>query len=795
MTQIICYPNCVDQSRTETLLLEQVANLIRGEKLRTLTERLRSLLAEGHKERAGDLKRKAFPALMPACICRGRRTLECMTHLTGLCQIDFDHLTPTRVEELMARLPQIPEVLLGYRTVSGCGVHLYYQWTATQLDALPYPATEMACYTQAFRQGNEYIASLLGEEYDASCEPPVKLSILCHDHACYFHPEAIPFVPDMAHPIGKRNDGTLSRCERALLLRLRNDSYTEGNRHNFLFRLACLMADMGVDEQEALQFVAARFADYRDEPLPALVADAYRHVGFKMPRTEAENAPVDAKTHCVKPLHTHTRARTIIAPDENEWTPPVPEEQDAGKEVWIERADPTTPLPHFAPHRWPRLLEQMMAYGHGEEQRDVLLLSAFTAIGATLGTSVRTLYARKWVYPCLQTFVMALPASGKGVIVWLRRFVEPIHIRIRREVEREMKRYRKEKAAYDAMGRNRGDHEQPEPPANRMFLIPGNNTGTGIMQNIIESGGTGFLCEEEADTVASAISGEYGKWSDTLRKLFDQERLSYNRRTNQEYREVGQTCVGVEISGTPDQLKALIPSAGNGLFSRQVFYYMQHIKEWQSQFEEPDGKGDVGDRFFFMGCDWMKVVEALEKRGVHTLYLTPAQQQAFDDCFRTLFRRAKVATGCEMGSSVARLAMNLMRILSVVALLRAVERGTERLLPDRHVHAENRKDGVVGAWALAVEPDDFQAVLQMAGVLYRHATHVLSFLEAPQVRHRQLADRDLLLSEMPDEFMRQEFVQAAMEQGIPASTAGSWLARSARQGQLERTARGGYRKK
>lgn len=71
-----------------------------------------------------------------------------------------------------------------------------------------------------------------------------------------------------------------------------------------------------------------------------------------------------------------------------------------------------------------------------------------------------------------------------------------------------------------------------------MFLISGNNTGTGILQNLMDSDGTGLICENEADTISTAIGSEYGHWSDTMRKAFDHDGLSYNRRTDREYREV-----------------------------------------------------------------------------------------------------------------------------------------------------------------------------------------------------------------------------------------------------------------
>lgn len=41
-------------------------------------------------------------------------------------------------------------------------------------------------------------------------------------------------------------------------------------------------------------------------------------------------------------------------------------------------------------------------------------------------------------------------------------------------------------------------------------MISGNNTGTGILQNIMDSEGTGFIFESEADTLSTAIGSEHG---------------------------------------------------------------------------------------------------------------------------------------------------------------------------------------------------------------------------------------------------------------------------------------------
>lgn len=175
------------------------------------------------------------------------------------------------------------------------------------------------------------------------------------------------------------------------------------------------------------------------------------------------------------------------------------------------------------------------------------------------------------------------------------------------------------------LGKERVNTEAPQMPPNKMFLISGNNSGTGILQNIMDANGTGLICETEADTIASAISSEYGHWSDTLRKAFDHDRLSYNRRTDQEYREVKRIFLAVLLSGTPAQVRALIPSAENGLFSRQLFYYMHGIYTWADQFA--CGEIDLDEIFRSIGRDWQLKLDILKEHGIHTLRLTDEQKR------------------------------------------------------------------------------------------------------------------------------------------------------------------------
>ena len=511
--------------------------------------------------------------------------------------------------------------------------------------------------------------------------------------------------------------------------------------------------------------------------------------------------PKLANLQNLQSLHTHTRARVSYNahPDASDGTPP-----DA---VFTDPASPLSDgvsktilparLPYFPDYRWPAFLQGIIDCGNSPAQRDILLLGAATVLGSTLNKLVSFVYGRKHKYPCLQVFVTAPPASGKGALTWVRRLAEPIHNALLDTYREKIKTYRMEKTKWDTLGKEKANTPEPEQPQLKMLLIAGDNTGTGILQNLMDSDGTGLICESEADTISTAIGSEYGHWSDTMRKAFDHDRLSYNRRTDHEYREVKKTYLSVLLSGTPSQVKPLIPTAENGLFSRQVFYYMPAIHHWQNQFDRNDS--DLEDTFKALGMEWKDKLKTIVMNGIFTLHLTDGQKDEFNRLFSRLFVRSGLANGNEMSSSVARLAINICRIMEVVAMLRAMEQGeitaSPYVSPDPHTATDNLKDHIVSRWDLLIASDDFHAVLSLAESLYRHTTHILSFLPNTEVTSRGNADRDALVDSMEEEFTRASFLQKAGEMGIKSETASTWLKRMQKHGLVENVdGKGNYRK-
>ena len=469
-------------------------------------------------------------------------------------------------------------------------------------------------------------------------------------------------------------------------------------------------------------------------------------------------------------LSAHTCARNKVYNSES------PESEEL-----LPGSGPKQPLPTFPAADWPELLQRIMSYGSTDAQNDVMLLGALTALGSCMERYVRCPYGGKLQSPCMQSFIIALPASGKSALSSIRLLVDPIHDQLRAEWAEEIKAYKKAKAAYEAMGKERSKIDAPQIPANKMFLIAGNNTGTGILQNIMDANGTGFICESEADTLSTAIGSDYGHWSDTMRKAFDHDRLSYNRRTDREYQEVSRSYLSVLLSGTPAQVKPLIPTAENGLFSRQNFYYMPRVTQWADQFGEDEV--DVDEEFRLMGNEWKNTLDELTLRGLFTLKLTHAQHKQFNFLFDKLFHRSGKINGDEMSSSVIRLAVNACRMMSIVAILRSLE-DSSLVKPDAHISSDNLKDRIIPRWNMVITDDDFHAVLALVEPLYLHATHVLSFLSSSVIKRRSTADKNMLFAEMEDEFTRRLLLEKAHDRRIPESTALTWLKRLTKQGAL-----------
>ena len=442
----------------------------------------------------------------------------------------------------------------------------------------------------------------------------------------------------------------------------------------------------------------------------------------------------------------------------------------------IEGLDPVIKLPTFGQHEHPWPLNDLGIGTFSDYQRDARFLATIAVLGSTLGYKLCTYYSGKYRYPNFQVFITGKSASGKSSIGAAKSFAMPRHKKCLEDNKRKLDAYKLELLNYKKQLKNAGDTSmlEPEMPKKKLFVIPGNNTNSGLRHNVINSGGVGLIFESEADTLSSSIKGKYGQFNELLRIFDDNDGISMSRSSDDVHEEIDKTCVGVVLSGTPEQIKNFVESAENGLFSRQLFLYIPEIGHWVSQFpatpkECTDAPKDVRVIYEEQSLKWAEVLDKVQECSPFVFVLNPEQVRAFDAKFSRLYEKANKFGGGEMNGSVCRLAVSIMRIMTVYAFLRGVEKKDFEW--DEYHDCNNHYVEYY------ITDYDFNYVLSMADVLYTHINHVLSFLKSPVQTRRGNVERDKLFETMGDEFKMSEFLDMAKEYGINKSTAKSWLKR------------------
>ncbi len=207
--------------------------------------------------------------------------------------------------------------------------------------------------------------------------------------------------------------------------------------------------------------------------------------------------------------------------------------------------------------------------GFKDRERDMVLLSSIVAIGSCI-PNIFGIYDRSTVYPNLYLFVIAPPASDKGAIKWSKLLVDPIHDLLQKNSQKRINEYQKLE--------DKSNHERPK---FQIKLVPGNISSSKLYQHIKEANDSILFFETEADTISNMFKSDWGNISDILRKAFHHEEISISRKENNLFIDIKEPKLSMIISGTPNQLIALIESIENGLFSRFMFYSFNKSSKWR----------------------------------------------------------------------------------------------------------------------------------------------------------------------------------------------------------------------
>ena len=436
----------------------------------------------------------------------------------------------------------------------------------------------------------------------------------------------------------------------------------------------------------------------------------------------------------------------------------------------------------------PGILRRIVADAVSEVDADLLILGSLTVFSACM-PNVYGVYDRREVFANLFLYVTASASSGKGRLSLCRHLAAPLHRELREQYRKSMERYKQEQVQY-VINRKNGDMEEPQEPPFLTLFIPANSTATVVYQTLSQNDGVGLLFETEGDTLANAFNSDLGNYSDGFRKAFHHEAISYLRKKDREYVEITKPKFSAILSGTPEQVFNLIPSAENGLFSRFIFYVMPTEIVWHDMFDASDGP-TADELFEQIGRDFYQFHKPLTEQAVR-FSLQREQQGRFNAFFTQAQEEYAALFGNDIIASVRRLGLIFFRITMILTVLRQMDEGD---FPPPTGEGERKEAVLVCADA------DFDTAMAMVSVLLRHSASVFQSLPRRTERRfrqgrqqRTEGSRQALLSALPDTFNRTAYLQAAAQMGIGEKTAERYIADLCRSGMLEHPANGQYKK-
>ncbi len=414
----------------------------------------------------------------------------------------------------------------------------------------------------------------------------------------------------------------------------------------------------------------------------------------------------------------------------------------------------------------PMLLQLGVDAFASARERDAFLLSSLGVLSGCFPT-VKGIYDGRSVGGNLFVLVVAPPASGKGCLTFARQLADAYH---RSRIETSLHQQQLYQMAEQEARRNKDTNyvQEPVPPYQTVFL-PGNSSAASLIKNLSENGEWGIICETEADTLSGALAQDWGNFSDLLRKAFHHESTSYARKTGERY-EIKRPALSVVLSGTPSQVRSLIPNAENGLFSRFLFYTYHIEAVWRdvssSQLKIPlDEHFEELSRYVFDVAQWF------EGQSIR-FDLQPDQWSRFNRTMKTWLTKQVAVEGNEATSTLFRLGVSAYRIALILSLLRTYQ--------------QNQYPQTV----LCTETD-FKTALSLAEVLLEHALRVAeTFPRTTDAPTPALQAK--FLHTLPNQFQRADADRVGFGLEMSKRNVTNYLQRLQKLGQLSKLKHGHY---
>jgi len=575
---------------------------------------MRYHVKNGNEDEAEEIKRN-LPCMTISATFKERRKKDYVDSYTGLLHLDYDKLE--NAEEVKTNLISIPYTYSAFISPSGNGVKVLVK-----------SDNAMSSHEVAFNSLREYYDKIVNVESDSSVKDITRLCYMSYDPDLYLNETSEIF---------KYKTSTLDQIDLSLVWSFTSNKheFVVGNRNNYVYSFACNANRYGVDISDTYNY-------------------AYSYSDASFSQNEIETTIKSAYENNV---NENGSARQIAI--------------SAKDEVVEVVVDSSPMIPEYIYEALPETLRDACNVFNGRK-RDVFLTSALSVISGGLH-NVYGLYDKERVFPNLYSFVIAPPASGKGSMKFAKQLGDCFHDLLFSQSKEELKEYKKAKRLFDRKLKKAKTDEQlealiePEKPKSSMFFIPADTSSAMMIKHLEDNDGMGCICETEADTLTNTLKQDWGSYSDVLRKGFHAEIISKSRMTDLDYSEIKEPKFSVAITGTPNQLDALITSIQDGLFSRFIFYSFSAKQKWRSTYTEgiTVSNNDIFKGFSADLCDKFR------SNNIQKFVMTRKQGMQLDEVFSEALGHNSILYNDDVSGIIYRLGLMTFKIAMTLAALRS----------------------------------------------------------------------------------------------------------------------------
>ena len=429
----------------------------------------------------------------------------------------------------------------------------------------------------------------------------------------------------------------------------------------------------------------------------------------------------------------------------------------------------------------PSILRKAVDTMHIRQEKDLVLIGSIVTLSSVL-LPFRTIFHGRTIFPNMFLFVPGPAGSGKGRLDFCYRLVRPIHNDKRELWQLQQEEYKQELDRYRALSKKeKANTTSPVKPPITLQRVPANCSATSFAEAMADNGNM-LMFETEGDTVVNTFKSDYGNYSDNFRKAFAHEEFGYLRRGNDsEEKEVHNPRLSVVLSGTPEQVKSLIPNAENGLLSRFIFYTLSATDEWLDGFSGYDTENPLEKVFDDLGAEVERYYQHLKSIQEVWFSLSFVQQQKFNDYFAEEKQRMKELNGDLYNASTHRLSWALLRISMILSALRCMDTGK---VPEK----------------IECSDTDFDTALSIIRTISQHNDYIFNVLNEGITEEVKVSEtyssaaRSTLLSILPDSFTSKDMQAAAVKISKSVRTVERQIRRAINNGQVKELGKGSYQK-